>query len=220
MSSVGKSSSRISKLRIEYLSAALDARQVSRDPQMQLTRWLDAAIASKLTEPHAMTLATVDLRKRPHARVVLLRGIERKGLVFYTNYQSAKGIELAANPHGTLVFFWAELERQVRVEGKVSRVSAKQSDRYFATRPRASQLGAWASKQSAVVSSREALDEAFAQAEHRFRGKAVPRPPHWGGYVLAPVRYEFWQGQRSRLHDRVCYLLLRNGRWTIERLYP
>jgi len=167
-----------------------------------------------------MTLATVDTRGCPHARVVLLRGIERRGLVFYTNYQSAKGQELAENPNAAVVLFWPELERQVRVEGKIARVSKKQSDLYFTTRPRASQLGAWASRQSAVVSSREALDAAFASTERAFRGQPVLRPPHWGGFILTPVRYEFWQGQKSRLHDRVGYRSVRGGSWRIERLFP
>ena len=151
MASLGKSSARLSKLRIEYRIATLEVSQVAKNPQTQLARWLDAAIDAKLTEPHGMTLATVDSKKRPHARVVLLRSIERKGLVFYTNYQSAKAIELATNPNGALVFFWPDLERQVRVEGKISRVSALQSDRYFSTRPRASQLWALASHQLAGV---------------------------------------------------------------------
>ena len=216
----GAKSTRLERLRMDYLRGSLDESTMSKSPNLQLSRWIDVAIKQKLIEPHAMTLATVDGRRRPHARVVLLRGIQSKGLVFFTNYESAKGKHLSSNPFGALVFYWSELERQVRIEGKVSQLSAAASNRYFASRPRANQIGAWASKQSEPVASRAALDTAFAEAVRRFQGKQVPRPSNWGGYILTPSRFEFWQGQKGRLHDRVEYMIAKSGKWRIQRLYP
>ncbi|HEV2220981.1 MAG TPA: pyridoxamine 5'-phosphate oxidase, partial [Casimicrobiaceae bacterium] len=178
----------------------------------------DEAVAAAVPEPNAMTLASVDGAGRPAARIVLLKGVDERGLVFYTNYESRKGRELAAGRHACLLFFWVELERQVRVEGVVERVSDAQSDAYFAMRPRASQLGAWASPQSAAIAGRDWLLAQYAACEARFPG-AVPRPAHWGGIRVIPDRFEFWQGRLSRLHDRLEWRRADEG-WIIDRLAP
>jgi pyridoxamine 5'-phosphate oxidase len=169
---------------------------------------------------NAMTLATADKQGRPSARVVLLKALDQRGFVFYTNYNSRKGRELAENPEAALTFYWPHLERQVCVAGTVSRVSPEESDAYFKSRPRGSQIAAWASDQSAVLENREGLQRRWDSIENQFQGKDVPRPPHWGGYVLSPSRLEFWQGRPSRLHDRFCYTRQPGGGWTLERLSP
>lgn len=210
---------RVSNLRQDYRSASLDERDAKRDPFDQFKRWLKEALSAALPEPLAMTLATVDSRGRPSARVVLLRGFDKSGLVFYTNYRSAKAKQLQENRRAALVFFWPELERQVRVEGRVKKLPAAQSDRYFQSRPRGSQLGAWASSQSEVLGGRSELNHALAEVQEKFADGPVPRPPFWGGYRVVPERFEFWQGRRDRLHDRIQYRLTA-GRWVRERLAP
>jgi len=209
------------QLRVDYQRASLDEHDVDRDPLRQFARWFEEAVAARVPEPNAMTLATVGADGRPAARIVLLKELDARGLCFYTNYESRKGRELSADPRAALVFFWVELERQVRVEGVTERVDAAMADAYFALRPRLSRLGAWASPQSEPIASRAALDERFAQVAARFSDEqaAVPRPSHWGGYRLLPDRFEFWQGCRSRLHDRIAYRRDAD-RWSIKRLAP
>jgi pyridoxamine-phosphate oxidase len=208
----------IAQLRNEYTRAALDEANVLPDPYAQFSRWLTEAIQAKLPEPTAMTLATADAQGRPAARIVLLKGIDGEGFSFYTNYDSRKGHDLDANPHASLLFYWAELERQVRVEGKVERVPDAESDAYYLSRPLGSRIGAWASPQSRVMNSREWL-EARVQQMTIQHGDNPPRPPHWGGYRVVPEVLEFWQGRRSRLHDRIRYRR-DGGAWIRERLAP
>jgi pyridoxamine 5'-phosphate oxidase len=213
----------IAHLRTEYKRATLDESDVDADPCQQFARWFDEATCAQCPEPNAMTLATVGHDGRPGARIVLLKGFDARGFVFFTNYESRKGHELAAHPHAALLFFWVELERQVRIEGSIGRVDAAESDAYYASRPRSSRLGAWASPQSAPVADRSELEARFAAAEARYAsaGESVPRPAHWGGYRLVPEAFEFWQGRRSRLHDRVRYRRHSDtGSWMIDRLAP
>jgi len=208
-----------SQLRVDYKRAALSERDAASDPIELFTRWFDEAVAAAIPEPNAMTLATVDAAGRPTARIVLMKGVDARGVVFHTNYDSRKGRDLAANPRAALLFFWVGLERQVRIDGAAERVSAEDSDAYFAARPRGSQISAWASPQSARVADRAWLEARVAEFEARFASGAVPRPPNWGGMRVVPDRLEFWQGRTSRLHDRLVWS--RQGdRWTIERLAP
>jgi len=209
------------QLRLDYQRAALDERDVDRDPFRQFARWFDEAVQARVPEPNAMSLATVDPDGRPSARVVLLKGADERGFTFYTNEQSRKGRALAREARAALLFFWPELERQVRIEGTVERVAGAEADAYFASRPRASRVGAWASPQSEPIADRVALERRFDAADERFAGTGdVPRPPHWGGYRVVPDALEFWQGRRSRLHDRIAYRLRDGGGWTIARLAP
>ena len=211
----------IADLRREYHRAALAEADVDPDPLRQFDRWLSEAVRAELPEPTAMTLATADAEGRPSARIVLLKGADASGFVFYTNYASRKGDELAARPQAALLFHWVELERQVRVEGTVTKVTAAESDAYFTTRPLPSRLGAWASPQSRAIPDRNWLEREFAAAQRHVAadGVSVSRPAHWGGYRLVPEVLEFWQGRRSRLHDRIRYV--RNGGvWRITRLAP
>jgi pyridoxamine 5'-phosphate oxidase len=212
---------KIADLRTDYMREALDEAEVASAPFAQFERWFDEAVSAAVPEPNAMTLATVDGAGRPTARVVLLKGFDERGFVFFTNYASRKGAELAAHPDAALNFFWPELERQVRIEGTVAKVSDADSADYFASRPRLSQIGAWASPQSEPIADRRSLESRFAAAEQRFRDE-VPRPAHWGGYRLRPVMLEFWQGRPSRLHDRIRYRRspADPGRWDIDRLAP
>ncbi|HXG12558.1 MAG TPA: pyridoxamine 5'-phosphate oxidase [Gemmataceae bacterium] len=199
---------------------SLHEADMDPDPLRHFRVWLDQARAFGLPQPDAMTLATATPDGRPAARVVLLRGFDERGFVFFTNYESRKGQELAANPRACLVFYWAELERQVRIEGHVERVTPRESDEYFATRPRDSRLSAWASPQSQVIPSREVLERRMAELQAAYEGSDVPRPPHWGGYRVVPTSIEFWQGRASRLHDRLRYVRLDAGGWLLQRLAP
>lgn len=211
----------IAKIRREYTQEILQESEVATDPWRQFEYWFQEALRAELPEPNAMFLSTVDTDGFPNGRVVLLKGLDEKGFVFYTNYSSKKGQELASNAMASLTFFWQELERQVRVRGRVERVSEAESDEYFASRPRGSQLGAWVSEQSTVIQSREVLEERTQAYEVRFAEQNVPRPPHWGGYRVLPFEIEFWQGRPSRLHDRIRYRLDEpTGTWLIERLSP
>jgi len=209
----------VSKIRTEYLRAGLLESDLLPSPVAQLQKWLKEAVDAKVLEPSAMTLATATPDGVPSARIVLLKGVEEAGLTFFTNYESQKGAEIGKNPNAALVFFWPELERQVRVGGKVSKVSPEESQSYFHSRPRGSQLGAWASRQSEVILNREAIERAARDVEKKFAGVDVPVPPYWGGYLLAPVFFEFWQGRASRLHDRIRFDHESNG-WRISRLSP
>ncbi len=210
----------IERLRRDYSGEELAESNVSPDPFKQFLTWFDEAVNAEISDPHAMVLATASADGRPSARVVLLRGIDDDGLTFYTNYGSRKSLELEANPRAALVFPWHELDRQVRVEGNVSRREDRASDEYFASRPRASQISAWASNQSGFLRSRSELEERFRKFEREFAGRDVPRPENWGGFRLSPESFEFWQGRPSRMHDRILYALLPGGEWKIERLAP
>jgi pyridoxamine 5'-phosphate oxidase len=232
----------IADLRREYNLAGLRRKDLDPDPLVQFRKWFDQATGAKMSgrvraflirqykrllmvtgaqplDINAMTLATVDKEGKPSARIVLLKGVDKRGFIFYTNYDSRKGRELADNPNAALDFYWGEQERQVCVGGKVNRLQTEESEAYFRSRPRGSQLGAWASNQSRVVSGRAELETHWQDFELRFHNKEIPLPPNWGGYVLQPDRIEFWQGRPNRLHDRFCYTRIPTG-WKIDRLSP
>jgi pyridoxamine 5'-phosphate oxidase len=209
----------VADLRREYALARLDETDVSPDPIAQFSRWFAEALAAEVEEPNAMVLATATPDGVPSARVVLLKGFDERGLVFFTDYRSRKGVELEANPRAALVFRWSELERQVRITGGTARTGPEESESYYRSRPLGSRLGAWVSHQSQPISSRALLERGLAEMELRFAGGDVPLPPHWGGYRVSPEAIEFWQGRPNRLHDRIQYL--REGEtWRIERLAP
>ncbi|MGH3483281.1 MAG: pyridoxamine 5'-phosphate oxidase [Nocardioidaceae bacterium] len=211
---------RLARLRAEYADAGLDESVAGDDPIELFARWLDEAVASGLHEPNAMALATAGRDGAPTVRFVLLKGFDRRGFCFYTNYDSRKSAELAAEPRCGLVFAWHPMGRQVRVDGVASRLSASESDAYFALRPRESQLGAWASPQSRIVADRAELDRAYAAVGSRFASvDPIPRPPHWGGWRVAPTAVEFWQGRTGRMHDRLRFAWA-DGGWTRSRLAP
>ena len=210
----------LESLRSNYALSGLNETDLLDTPFQQFQRWLEQAIAAELPEPNAMTLATLSKEGKPIARMVLLKGLDEKGFVFYTNYDSAKGKQLTETDSAALVFWWAGLERQVRVEGTVEKVSSEESDAYFQSRPKASQLGAWASPQSQVIENREVLEKRLAQFEEKYAIEKVPRPPHWGGFRVIPTAIEFWQGRPSRLHDRIRYELDEKGDWFYQRLAP
>lgn len=209
----------IADLRCDYRLQALLETEVDANPIWQFQRWFAQALQAELPEPNAMTLATVNAEGKPSARIVLLKGFDQNGFVFYTNYLSRKGQELEATPWAALVFWWAELERQVRLEGPVAKVSDRETDEYFESRPRGSQLGAWVSEQSQVIGDRTVLEHRLQDLEQQYQNQPIPRPPHWGGYRLQPTQIEFWQGRPNRLHDRLCYRQV-HGEWTLERLAP
>lgn len=210
----------LADLRQNYTRAGLVEDQANIDPFKQFQTWFEEAVSANLLEPNAMTLATTTLEGKPSARVVLLKDFDHRGFVFYTNYKSLKGKQLEVNPWAALVFWWGELERQVRVEGKVEMVEPQQSDAYFQVRPRGSQLGAWASTQSEVVETREVLEQRLKDYDEKYLDQQIDRPNHWGGFRLIPHEIEFWQGRPSRLHDRLRYRLLEDGAWKRERLCP
>lgn len=209
----------LADLRKDYSLAGLAEKDLAKDPFRQFEKWFQEAQAAKVPEPNAMVLATAAKDGAPSARIVLLKGIDGRGFVFFTSYESRKGRELEANPRASLVFPWITQERQVIVEGGVARVTREESEAYFHSRPVASQLGAWASQQSTIIPGRAALEENLKAVEKKYAGAEVPVPPHWGGYRLLPQTVEFWQGRRSRLHDRLRFRRTDDG-WTVERLSP
>ena len=209
----------ISAIRQDYLLASLQEEDTFDDPILQFHKWFQEAVDSAIDEVNAMTLATVDASHKPHARIVLLKGVEENQFVFFTNYHSHKGQQIGSNANAALVFFWKELQRQVRIDGVIEKISEKESTDYFHSRPKESQIGAWASHQSQILETRAALENRFAELKKENSTKAVPKPPHWGGYTLKPSSIEFWQGRASRLHDRILYENV-NENWEKMRLNP
>ncbi len=209
----------IADLRREYAVESLLEKDVEQDPVDQFSKWWQQAVKAEIDEVNAMVVSTASADGMPAARVMLLKDYSKEGFVFFTNYKSYKGMHLEENPKACLVFFWKELERQVRITGLVSKLPGESSDEYYFSRPKGSQLGAWASPQSTVIPGREWLDEHYKEVSENFSNKELTRPPHWGGFLVKPVIIEFWQGRPSRLHDRIQYTL-ENGEWKIERLAP
>jgi pyridoxamine 5'-phosphate oxidase len=212
--------SQIKVLRNEYAFGKLEEKNISKNPFDQFEKWLQLAVASKVGEPNAMTLATISKEGFPDARIVLLRDFGPQGFSFFTNYNSIKGREIRYSKKACLNFFWPELSRQVRIKGVIAKLSSRESDEYFASRPRESQIAAWASHQSETLVSRDELEVRFKMIDDKYTGKKVPRPPHWGGFLLKPVYIEFWQGRTNRLHDRLIYERSGKGSWKMKRLNP
>ena len=210
----------IADIRQDYQKRTLEDNDVDPDAVVQFANWWDDAIKSEIEEVNAMTLATVNHEGNPTARIVLLKGFDENGFVFFTNYNSHKGEALSKHPYASLVFFWKELERQVRIEGSVSRINEAESDAYFNSRPAESRIGAWASPQSQVITNRDILEENIKKYQLQYAGNDIPRPPHWGGYLIRPTLVEFWQGRPNRLHDRILYTLQIGNEWKMERLAP
>jgi pyridoxamine 5'-phosphate oxidase len=210
---------KIADIRKDYKLQTLLEIDMAPDPIVQFSKWWNEAVKSEIDEVNAMTLATADKSNIPSARIVLLKGYDKNGFVFFTNYQSHKGEQLLQNPNACLVFFWKELERQIRITGTVEKINAAESDTYFSSRPTGSRIGAWASPQSSVIANRTVIEEKLKELEQQFGDDNIPRPQHWGGYIVKPVQIEFWQGRPSRLHDRMQYTL-QEASWVIERLAP
>lgn len=210
---------KIDSFRQNYTKNSLEESKMLQNPIFQLEQWLENAIESKILEPNAMVLSTVDIENRPHARVVLAKGISEEGIQFFTNYNSNKAQDLEKNKQACLTFFYPEMERQVRIEGNVEKIKSQESEKYFHSRPFESQIGAWVSNQSEVIHSREILEDKQKELQLQFKDKVVPLPDFWGGYILKPTYFEFWQGRASRLHDRIVYEL-KNNKWEIFRLAP
>jgi pyridoxamine 5'-phosphate oxidase len=211
---------RIFNMRKVYQLQSLLEKDLNENPIVQFENWWQQAVESKIEEPNAMALATCDASGKPSARIVLLKEIKDNGFVFFTNYQSRKGKEIEENPFVSLLFFWKELERQVRIEGKIKKIPSAESDEYFNSRPSESRIGAWSSPQSNVINSRDTLQKNVEKYTSQFGTKNIPRPEFWGGYIVEPQRIEFWQGRPGRLHDRLQYSLTKNNEWTIKRLAP
>lgn len=210
----------IADLRQDYTLQGLRETDVNSNPFVQFKEWFDQALSADILEPNAMMVATTTTQGKPSARMVLLKDFDERGFVFYTNYNSQKAQELAENPQAALVFWWAELQRQVRICGWVEKISEEESDKYFYSRPFSSRLGAWASNQSEIIENREVLEQQLEELQKEYYNKDVPRPPHWGGIRVIPAEIEFWQGRSSRLHDRLVYRKVEDGNWKIERLSP
>lgn len=210
----------LAALRQDYSQRGLRRAELDPDPIVQFNRWLAEALQQQIPEPNAMVLSTVDPAGQPWSRTVLLKVCDARGFAFFTNYESAKGAQLAANPRSALTFLWVPMERQVSIAGTITKTSREESEQYFHSRPTSSQLGAWASSQSASIADRAELEKQFADAREKYGEMAIPLPPHWGGYTIAPHTIEFWQGRRSRLHDRLRYVKQPGGAWKIERLAP
>ena len=209
----------VANFRNEYISGGIDEKNILKDPVMQFEKWFNEAVSNKVPEPNVMHLSTVSADGKPSGRIVLLKGFDENGFIFYTNYESRKGSELKKNNYAALTFFWHELHRQVRIEGKVKTIPSEESDAYFISRPRGSQIGALASSQSKVLDSRSKLEKIADELELKYKDKPIPRPSSWGGYCLVPESIEFWQGRANRLHDRLLYTLSGN-KWKIQRLFP
>lgn len=209
----------LNQIRRDFADKPLEEQSVNDNPFLQFSVWFEEAVNAQLLDPYAMLISTVDEIGLPHSRVVYLRNISDEGMVFYTNYNSQKGKNISASNKIAITFFWVELERQIRIEGTVKKVSEELSDKYFAARPRESQLGAWASNQSETIKNRAELEENLKHFTEKFKGVDVPRPPHWGGYIVEPTKFEFWQGRPSRLHDRLIYIK-NNSDWVISRIAP
>jgi len=206
-------------IRTNYQKYELTESSIQKNPIKQLTKWLEEAVKEKVQEPTAMVLSTIDSVGNPESRVVLLKDLNTGGLVFYTNYESKKGRQIESNKHVSVVFFWPELERQVRIKGTAEKISTEDSEAYFLSRPVDSQLGAWASPQSRVIENREFLDENYRRYQEQFKGREIQKPPHWGGFCIRPSYFEFWQGRSNRLHDRLEFILAEDS-WQINRLAP
>lgn len=209
----------LNQIRRDFADKPLEEKSVKENPLLQFSTWFEEAVNAQILDPYAMLISTVDETGQPHTRVVYLRNISEEGMIFYTNYNSQKGKNISASNKIALTFFWVELERQIRIEGTVKKVSEELSDKYFAARPRESQLGAWASNQSETIKNRAELEENLKHYTEKFKNSDVPRPPHWGGYIVEPTKFEFWQGRPSRLHDRLIYAK-NNNDWIISRVAP